>query len=113
MKGNYTAHQNLIKNFLIELPKYRPDVFAMEFTTGTFRAMSDPDKIIKVGMIGAFDLILLSKKGFLWLDAKTGNAVLSPEQKRFANRMREVVGRDCAFPFGSIDTGLFLVGKYL
>lgn len=54
-----------------------------------------------------FDLLVLRGPHYIWLDAKTGGATLSKEQKEFQAMIRIVGGR--AEPFHSVEEALLLV----
>lgn len=107
IKGNYTEHQNLIKRFVKLTSLEMPNIINLPYDVGTYRAYSDPDRIVKLGQEGVLDRLIILKGGqVMFLDAKTGKAKLAGNQKDFKQRFLEVAGYDGCLPFGHEDEGL-------
>ena len=110
MKGSTLQHQNLVKEFMIEVSRRYENTMILTYTNGMFRAFDNPDRIIRAGVKGAMDLLVMGNGFYLWFDAKTGNAKLTKEQKFFRERLNVINnGREVAHKLPSVEAGLEIV----
>jgi len=113
MKGSTLAHQNLLKEFSKAFSYRYPELTLLPYTVGVFRDFDSAERIIHAGIKGVPDLIVFGNKFYIFLDAKTGGANFTKEQKAFRDRMKEVnKGKDVVFKLKSVEDGLALVGTF-
>ena len=112
MKGSMKQHQNLVKDFMIQAAGTFDNIMILTYTNGMFRAFDNPDRIIRAGMKGVLDILVLGNGFYLWFDAKTGNAVFTKEQKAFRERLRMINGKYVAFKLTSVEMGLEKIREF-
>ena len=105
-KGSTAQHQNLVKSFMVACSKEFPNMMILTYTNGMFRAFDNPDRIIRAGMKGVLDLLVLGNGFYLWFDAKTGNARFTKEQRAFRERLEQINGKIVAFKLSSVESGI-------
>lgn len=106
IKGSYNEHQNLIKAFTIAAHAHFSDILVIPYFAGMVRDYGTASRIMRIGLKGVPDLIIDSPKSNFYLDAKTGGAEFSKEQRAFRDRLRAIKGRDVVFSFKSVEEGL-------
>jgi len=74
-----------------------------------FRAFDNPDRIIRAGVKGVPDLMVLGRNFYLFFDAKTGNARFTKEQNNFKERLREIAGAELVYKLTSVEQGLAII----
>lgn len=76
-------HSKLVNEALVVLGS-KPGFVIFKNVTGVFRALNNPDKVVRVGLEGSPDLIGFCPDGkFFAGEIKTGKGVLSQVQKNF------------------------------
>ena len=104
------AHQNLVKQFTVKVAVTFPELIVLPYTVGMFRAFDDPNRIVRAGLKGVFDMIVLGCGWYLFFDAKTGKAVLTKEQRAFKNRVTDLNGGQVhAYKLGSVAMGMDII----
>ena len=104
--GSYSEHQDLIKAFTIAAHFHFPDIIIIPYFAGMVRDYGTASRIMRVGLKGVPDLIVDSPKANFYLDAKTGGAEFSKDQRAFRDRLRVIKGKDVVFSFKSVEEGL-------
>lgn len=113
MIGSSRAHSNLLSAFDKAVTKERPRVLIIPYTVGIFRDYETAERIVKVGMPGVPDRILLLSNGsYLLLDAKTGGATFSKSQRNFDGAVFHSCGHGRMFALRSVEQGLELIDRF-
>lgn len=112
MKGSTQLHQNLVKDFMITACSEFPDIMILTYTNGMFRAYDNPERIIRAGLKGVLDLLVMGKGFYIWFDAKTGRAVFTKEQKAFRERLFQINEKQVAFKLPDVKTGLAVIREF-
>jgi hypothetical protein len=108
--GSVFEHQNLIKAFCKAVSVEFPDVFILPYTVGMFRDFETASRIIRAGIKGVPDLVILGDGWYLFLDAKTGNARFSKEQLAFKARIESInKNRSIVFKLTSVTQGISIL----
>ena len=110
--GSTAQHQNLIKEFMIECSKEFELLMILTYTNGMFRAFDNPERIIRAGLKGVLDLLVMGRGFYIWFDGKTGHARFTKEQKAFRERISYIAGDIVAFKLDSVENGIKIVRKF-
>ena len=111
MTNRTTAHTNLCKEIMKEVPKHFPEIVCLEFDAGAARAMHNPDLIFHYGNKYYPDITFITW-GAVWVggEVKTGNAVMSPGQKKFAHRVGDISAQ--VFELRSVEDAIEMLKGY-
>jgi len=113
MVNYYIAHENLLKKFDKAVTLKFPKVIVLPYTVGVFRDFETSTRIIRAGVKGVPDrLVLLSTGGYLFFDAKTGNATFSKEQRAFKARIEYCTDTVRVFKLKNVDDALRIIEDY-
>lgn len=107
--GNRSLEHTALVNGLMKAIGSRKDLLKYKRDTGGARAMHDANRVIRYGIVGEADImIILSPRGrVLYLEAKTGNARQSEGQKDFQKLIISMGGY--YFVFRSIDEAIKII----
>lgn len=108
-KGSTEAHQDLGKAFFKALSAQYPDLVMIPYTVGMFRDFDSAERIVRAGQKGVPDWIVFGNGWYRLLDAKTGKARFSTEQKEFAYRLNVLNSADMVFKLTSVEQGLEII----
>jgi len=83
--SSYKEHQNLVKKFKLEFPKHIPNMRVFDRHVGLlYTKRGTPMQINKKGMSDLYGIITVNNIAIhIEIEAKTGKAVLSKEQKQW------------------------------
>lgn len=109
VKGNTTLHNQFKKEFEIYACKEFDKIMVIPYDVGFVRAYSNPEIAYKMGMEGVLDTIVLTEKGVIFFDMKTGKARLQKNQMNFCIAVRNILGGHRAFKISSCLEGIQLI----
>ena len=110
LKGyNRSAEHTALVNALMLVLGRRDDLIVIKRDAGAARALHNHKVVFEYGRVGEGDLmVLLAPRGrVLWLEAKTGKAKQSEEQKFFHEYVHKVGGQ--YFVFHSVEEALAII----
>lgn len=109
-KGSTAAHQNLLKTFTVAACREFDDIVIIPYTVGMFRDFELAERIIRAGVKGVPDTLVLMGGDYIFFDAKTGKARFTKEQLAFKERMKQVNrGKDRVYKLTSVEQGLNVI----
>lgn len=91
MSANHSAnHTNLVNSILLAVGRLE-SVFAWKVQVGTFRALDNAKRIIKVGEDGHSDILMVVAPigRVIGVEVKTGNAVQNKYQKAWQKALEK------------------------
>lgn len=109
VKGSTELHNKFKKEFMIKVSELLPNVIILPYDVAFVRAYSEPDVCYQVGQPGVPDTLVLAARDYYLFDMKTGRARLTSKQKAFANRVKEISGKDRVFKLNTVRRGIEII----
>lgn len=108
--GSTAKHQDLVKAFPVAACKEFSDIVVIPYTVGMFRDFELAERIVRAGIKGVPDLLVLGCGFYIFFDAKTGKAKFTKEQAAFKERIKVInKGTDHVYKLTNIEQGLNII----